>query len=85
MTASQLKGCVLDPRSLSESPVRSLGKSVDLNRPGKKQISCFGLPPIAVTQNQMKKRFYGPRSHCLMELINGIIKLHNFMRAYFSA
>jgi len=31
-------------------PWRSLGKSVHLNRPGKKHNSDFGLPPIAVTK-----------------------------------
>jgi len=34
-----------------------LGKSVHLNRPGKKHISGFGLPPIAVTKNSKKKVF----------------------------
>jgi len=33
-----------------------LGKSFHPNRPGKKQISGFGLPPIAVTKNQLDKK-----------------------------
>jgi len=31
-----------------------VGKSVRLKRPGKKQISGFGLPPIAVTTIELK-------------------------------
>jgi len=31
-----------------------LGKSVRLNRPGKKHNSGFGLPPIAVTKIKVK-------------------------------
>jgi len=48
--ASQLEGWVVDPRPLSKSPQRSLGKSVHLNRAGKKQISGFGLPPNDVDE-----------------------------------
>jgi len=43
------------PQPLSELPYRSFGKSVHLNRPGKKHNSGFGLPPIAVTKNKIKK------------------------------
>jgi len=32
-----------------------LGKSVHLNRPGKKDNSSFGLPPIEVTKTNNKK------------------------------
>jgi len=35
-----------------------LGKSVHLSRLGKKQISGFGLPPISVTKNQIKKETF---------------------------
>jgi len=35
-----------------------LGKSVHPNRPGKKRISGFGLPPIAVTKIKHKKYIY---------------------------
>jgi len=50
VSTSQLEGWVFDPRPLSESQWRSLDKSVHLNRPGKKQISGFGLPPnVALT------------------------------------
>jgi len=45
----------LGVRPLSESPQRSLGKSVHLNRPGKKQISGFGLLPIAVIKIELGK------------------------------
>jgi len=45
-----LEGCVVDPQPLSELPLRSLGKSVHLNRPGKKHNPDLGLPPIAVTK-----------------------------------
>jgi len=31
------------------------GKIAQLNRSGKKQMSGFGLPPTAVTQNQISK------------------------------
>jgi len=50
MSASQLECWAFDPRPLSESPQRCLGKSVHLNCPGKKQNSGFGLPPIVVTK-----------------------------------
>jgi len=46
---------VLDPPQLSELPQRSLGKSVHLNRPGKKHNSGFGLPPIAINKKMNKK------------------------------
>jgi len=42
-------GCSIT-QPLSELPYHSLGKSVHLNRPGKKHNSGFGLPPIAVTK-----------------------------------
>ena len=54
VTVSQLEGFVFDPRPLSESPQRSLGKSVHLNRPDKKQISDCGLPPTPVTKIKLK-------------------------------
>jgi len=42
MSASQLEGWVVDPRTVSAS-----GKSVHRNRPDKKHLySGFGLPPI---------------------------------------
>jgi len=47
-----LEGWVFDPQPLNELPYRSLGKSVHLNRPGKKHNSGFGLPPIAVTKKK---------------------------------
>jgi len=40
---------------VSELPQRSLGKSVHLNRPGKKHNSGLGLPPIAVAKINKKK------------------------------
>jgi len=45
---------MFDPQPLSIGPQRSLGKSINLNRSGKTQISDFSLPPIADTQNQVK-------------------------------
>jgi len=56
VSASQLKGWVFDPQPLSESPLHSLGKSVRLNHPGKKQTSGIGLPPTAVTKTKLKKQ-----------------------------
>ena len=56
VSASQLEGWVFDPQPLSELPWRSLGTSVHINRPGKKHISGFGLPPIAVTKINNKKK-----------------------------
>ena len=56
MSASQLEGWVFDPQPLGEL-LRFLGKSVHLNRPGKKHNSGFGLPPIAVTKINKKKRY----------------------------
>jgi len=50
VSASQLKGSVFDRRPLSESPQCFLGKSAHPNRTGEKQISGFGLRPIAVTK-----------------------------------
>ena len=60
VSASQLESWIFDPQSLSASPKRSLGKSVHLNLPGKKQNSGFGLPPIAVTNinNNEMQPFY---------------------------
>jgi len=40
---------------ISELPQHSLGKSVHLNRPGKKHNSGLGLPPIAVAKINKKK------------------------------
>jgi len=37
-------------------PWRSLGKSVHLNRPGKKHNSGLDLPPIAVTKVNKKRK-----------------------------
>ena len=54
VTVSQLEGFAFDPRPLSESPQRSLGNSVHLNRPDKKQISDCGLPPTPVTKIKLK-------------------------------
>jgi len=45
---SQLEEWVFDPRPLSDSPQRSLGKSVHFNRPDKKHYSGFGLAPNVV-------------------------------------
>ena len=56
MSASQLEGWVVDPQPLSELPLRSLGKSVHLNRPGKKHNPGLGLPPTAVTKIKKKKK-----------------------------
>jgi len=50
VSASQLEGWVYDPQPLRELPYRSLGKSVHLNRPGKKHNSGFGLSPFAVAK-----------------------------------
>ena len=43
--------------TLSESPLRSLGKIVRLNYPGKKHISGVGMPLIAVAKIIKKKHF----------------------------
>jgi len=49
-----------------------LGKSVHLNRPGKKHNSGFGLPPIAVTKiNNNKKAI----SRVFNELTT-VVRLH---------
>jgi len=47
---------VFDPQPLSELPLRSIGKSVHLNRPGKKHNSGWGLPPIAVAKTNKKQK-----------------------------
>jgi len=39
--ASQLEGCVSNSQTLSDSPWCSLGKTVRLNRPGKKQFQAL--------------------------------------------
>jgi len=52
VSASQLKGWMFEPRPLSELPWNSLGKSVHLNHPDKKQISNFLLSPVVVTQTK---------------------------------
>jgi len=50
MSTSQLEGCVANSPTLSESPLRSLGKIVRLNYPGKKHILGVGMPLIAVAK-----------------------------------
>jgi len=52
-----------------------LGKSVHLNRPGKKHNSGFGLPPIAVTKN-LKKQQQKTKKLDWCHIIDTIIQLY---------
>jgi len=63
VSASQSEDWVFDPRPLSESPYRSLGKSVHLDRPGKKQK--FRLRPAAHCGHQNKKKQNKKYNICL--------------------
>ena len=65
VSASQLKGWVLDPRPLSESLWRFLGKIVRLNCPGEKHISGVGMPLIAVAK-MIKKNYWHISCYFLM-------------------
>jgi len=50
VSASQVKGCVSNSQTLSDSPWCSLGKIVRLNCLGKKHISGVGMLLIAVAK-----------------------------------
>jgi len=51
---SQSKGLVVEPRPLTEPLF--VGKSINLNSPGKRQSASFCLPPIVFPQLQKMKK-----------------------------
>ena len=67
-----------DPRSLSGCPVAL--QSVHINRPDKKQISGFGLPPPKSTfkKEKKKKKNTLPAAFAVIHLHN----IHSYRKTY---